>query len=156
MEVPPYPWPALWRTLLLWLSFLAIGLSDSIRGPTLLDLRDLVATDTASISSTFALRSLGGLLGSLATGLLLDRLTRAARYLALAAAFLLAGLTTAALPHVPTLLLMQVHHALTSVPMQVVSLTFGLCNGVIHTASNILLLHLWAGRNSSPYMWAPP
>ena len=68
-----YPWPLLRRTLLLWLSFLVLGLSDSVRGPTVLDLSDLVGVQLSQISSTFACRSGGGLLGSLVTGVFLDR-----------------------------------------------------------------------------------
>ena len=35
----PYPWHLLLRTLLLLNAFLALGINDAIRGPTLLDLR---------------------------------------------------------------------------------------------------------------------
>ena len=108
MAPSSYPWPALCRTFLLWFSFFSIGISDSVRGPTLLDLRDLISVETSEISTTFALRSLGGLLGSMATGLLLDRLSRASRYLTLALCFSVAGFCTALLPHAPTLILMQV------------------------------------------------
>ena len=108
MEASSYPWPALCRTFLLWFSFFSIGISDSVRGPTLLDLRDLISVETSDISTTFALRSLGGLFGSMATGLLLDRLSRASRYLTLAICFTVAGFCTALLPHAPSLVLMQV------------------------------------------------
>ena len=108
METSSYPWSALCRTFLLWFSFFSIGISDSVRGPTLLDLRDLISVETSEISTTFALRSLGGLLGSMATGLLLDRLSRASRYLTLALCFTVAGFCTAILPHAPSLILMQV------------------------------------------------
>ena len=108
MVASSYPWPALCRTFLLWFSFFSIGISDSVRGPTLLDLRDLISVETSEISTTFALRSLGGLLGSMATGLLLDRLSRASRYLTLAICFSVAAFCTAFLPHAPSLCLMQV------------------------------------------------
>ena len=108
MEASSYPWPALCRTFLLWFSFFSIGISDSVRGPTLLDLRDLISVETSDISTTFALRSLGGLFGSMATGLLLDRLSRASRYLTLAICFTVAGFCTVLLPHAPSLVLMQV------------------------------------------------
>lgn len=105
----PYQWHLLWPTILLWVSFLLIGFSDSMRGPTVLDLKDLVGVELSAISSTFALRSFGGLIGSLATGILLDRFRRSSRYLAIAMAYLVASLCTAGLPHVPSLLLMQVN-----------------------------------------------
>jgi len=34
-----------------------------------------------------------------------------------------------------------------------ISLLFGFSNGIIHTASNVLLMDIWSGRNSSPYMY---
>ena len=108
MAASSYQWPALCRTFLLWFSFFSIGISDSVRGPTLLDLRDLISVETSEISTTFALRSLGGLLGSMATGLLLDRLSRASRYLILGLCFSVSGFCTAFLPHAPSLILMQV------------------------------------------------
>jgi len=107
-----------------------------------LDLRDLISVKTSEISTTFALRSLGGLLGSMATGLLLDRISRASRYLTLALCFALAGFCTALLPHAPSLILMQL-----------ISFLFGFSSGIIHTASNVLLMDIWSGRNSSPYMY---
>jgi len=142
MTTPSYPWPALCRTFLLWFSFFSIGISDSVRGPTLLDLRDLISVETSEISTTFALRSLGGLLGSMATGLLLDRLSRASRYLILGLCFSVSGFCTAFLPHAPSLILMQL-----------ISFSFGFCNGIVHTASNVLLMDIWSGRNSSPYLY---
>ena len=153
-----YPWPALCRTFLLWFSFFSIGISDSVRGPTLLDLRDLISVKTSEISTTFALRSLGGLLGSMATGLLLDRISRGSRYLTLALCFAVAGFCTALLPHAPSLILMQVvflylqSRHMTPTLLQLISFLFGFSSGIIHTASNVLLMDIWSGRNSSPYM----
>ena len=62
-KVKLYPWSLLWKTSLLWFSFFALGLSDSIQGPTLLDLKDLINEDVSAVSSIFALKSFGGLLG---------------------------------------------------------------------------------------------
>ena len=44
-----------------------------MRGPTLMDLRDLVREDISSVASIFAFKSFGGLIGILGPGLLLDR-----------------------------------------------------------------------------------
>ena len=41
------------------------GLGVAVLGPTLLDLTDILETDISSLSFLFALRSLGGILGSL-------------------------------------------------------------------------------------------
>ena len=62
-----------WQTLLLWLTYVCCGLADSVRGPTLMDLRDLVREDISSVASIFAFKSFGGLIGILGPGLLLDR-----------------------------------------------------------------------------------
>ena len=61
------------QTLLLWLTYVCCGLADSVRGPTLMDLRDLVQEDISSVASIFAFKSFGGLIGILGPGLLLDR-----------------------------------------------------------------------------------
>ena len=45
---------------------MSIGTTDSVRGPTLLDLRDLVGADTADMSYTFVMAAMGGLLGCFA------------------------------------------------------------------------------------------
>ena len=73
---PTYPWPLLTRTLLVLFAFLALGVCDAIRGPTLLDLQDLAVTDTSSISFIFMLFSIGSLTGCLGSGILLDRLAK--------------------------------------------------------------------------------
>ena len=39
LEAGGYPWPLLLRTILLFNAYLALGVNDAIRGPTLLDLR---------------------------------------------------------------------------------------------------------------------
>ena len=61
------------QTCLLWATYLCAGMADSVRGPTLLELRDLVRADISSTASIVTLKSVGGLGGTLVTGLLLDR-----------------------------------------------------------------------------------
>merc|ERR1712142_66079 len=138
-----YPWHLLWKTCLLWFSFFMLGLSDSVRGPTLLDLKDLINEDVSAVSSTFALRAFGGLVGCFLSGLILDFLSPSSRYLFLAIATLVISFCTTYLPYSPNLLVMQG-----------VSVLFGLFNGSFHTAANVLLLRIWTGHNSSPYMYA--
>ena len=139
----PYPWPLLWKTALLWFSFFFLGLSDSVRGPTILDLKDLINEDVSAVSSTFALRAFGGLGGCFISGLVLDSLLPSSRYMFLAIATLVVSFCTAYLPYCPNLL-----------AMQIVSVIFGLFKGSIQTASNVLLLKIWKGHNSSSYLYA--
>jgi len=138
-----YPWPLLYKTSLLWFSFFCLGLSDSIRGPTLLDLKDLINEDVSAVSSTFALRAFGGLFGCFLSGSILDSLAPSSRYIFIALAYFVLSSCTLYLPYSPNLLVMQV-----------VSTIFGVFNGCFHTATNPLLLRIWEGRNSSPYMYA--
>ena len=56
--------PVLYFDLLKLLLF--TGTTDSVRGPTLLDLRDLVGANTSDMSYTFVVAALGGLLGCFA------------------------------------------------------------------------------------------
>ena len=97
-----YPWSTLQRTVLLWVTWVSAGCSDSVRGPTLMDLRDLaqvtsspqpqastsvplVQVDISTVASIFALKSFGGLTGALGTSLLLGTLRPSREILALAA-----------------------------------------------------------------------
>jgi len=138
-----YPWPLLIRTLLLWYSFFVVGLSDSTRGPTLLDLKDLVNVSVSDISSTFAVRAFGGMIGCVFSGFLLDKLSRSLRIIYIMLCLLVNAISTFFLPFGNNLL-----------TMQVLSFTFGFANGGIHSSSNVLLLEIWKDHNSSPYMYA--
>jgi len=138
-----YPWPLLIRTLLLWYSFFVVGLSDSTRGPTLLDLKDLVNVSVSDISSTFAVRAFGGMLGCIISGFLLDKLSRSLRIIFIMLCFLVAAISTFFLPFSNNLL-----------TMQIISFIFGAASGGIHSSSNVLLLEIWKDHNSSPYMYA--
>ena len=98
-----YPWATLQRTVLLWVTWVSAGCSDSVRGPTLMDLRDLaqvtsspspqpppvpvyppLQVDISTVASIFALKSFGGLTGALGTSLLLGTLRPSREILALA------------------------------------------------------------------------
>jgi len=138
-----YPWRLFWKTLILWFSFFVLGLSDSLRGPTLLDLKDLIDEDVAAVSSTFALRSFGGLIGCFLSGLVLDKLSPSSRFVFLAFATFMLCSTTFYLPFSPNLLIMRI-----------VAAVFGFFSGSFHTAANVLLLNIWKGHNSDPYMYA--
>jgi len=138
-----YPWPLLIRTLLLWYSFFVVGLSDSTRGPTLLDLKDLVNVSVSDISSTFAVRAFGGMVGCVFSGFLLDKLSRSLRIMYIMFCLLVAAISTFFLPFGNNIL-----------TMQIISFIFGVANGGIHSSSNVLLLEIWKDHNSSPYMYA--
>lgn len=118
-------------------------MSDSVRGPTLLDLQDLVQVELTEVSTIITLKSFGGLCGALLTGLWLDRLQPSSSYLFLAVIYLFKSLSTLCLPFSPSL---QV--------MQVVEFTYGFCHGGFHSVANPLLLRIWSGRDSSPILYA--
>ena len=131
-----YPWHLLRRTILLLNAFLALGMSEAIRGPTLLDLEDLVDARTSEISFIFMTGSIGALIGSSMMGVILDNLSTF-RYLILALTLLLMGISSAALPYCPSLLVMYV-----------CVFIGGLGKGSLDTGGNVLLLKIWKGRDS--------
>lgn len=131
------------QTFLLWFTFFCCGISDSVRGPTLLDLQDLVGEELREVSTIFSLKSFGGLLGALITGVLVDHLQPSSSYLFLSIIYLFKSIFTLSLPFSPSLLVMQV-----------VEFCYGFCHGGFHTVANPLLLRIWASRNSSPVLYA--
>lgn len=135
-----YPWHLLRRTILLLLGFLAMGLSDAVRGPTLLDLKDLVNADIGEISFIFLLFSIGSLIGCLVAGFILDFLPKH-RYLILCLTLCTIGLSSILLPRCPSISLMYV-----------VSFFAGLGSGALDTGCNVLILDIWTGGDSGPYM----
>merc|ERR1711971_49305 len=137
-----YPWPLLVRTVLLLNAFLALGINDAMGGPTLLDLRDLVGATIAQVSFIFAICSIGSLIGCFLTGALMDRIPNAC-YLFLASTLLLLGHANSSLPYSPSLFVMYF-----------ASFFKGLASGSLDTGGNVLLLRIWEGRDSGPYMHA--
>ena len=135
-------WSRLGRTLLLLLAFLGLGMTDCVRGPTLLDLSDLLAAPLSSVSLLILFSSAGSLVGCGVAGAGLDWAPRA-RYPALAACLAAMGLSNALLPHCPSLAWLYTAAALA-----------GFTSGGLDTAGNVLLLDLWAGRDSGPAMHA--
>jgi len=137
-----YPWPLLVRTVLLLNAFLALGINDAMGGPTLLDLRDLVGATIAKVSFIFVLSSIGSLIGCFLTGAFMDRIPNAC-YLFGASTLILLGLANGALPYSPSLFIMYA-----------ASFMKGLASGSLDTGGNVLLLRIWEGRDSGPYMHA--
>ena len=120
-------------------------MADSVRGPTLLDLKDLIGVEISDVASIFAFKSFGGFIGVIMVGLLLDRFQPSVQYLFLFVTFFTKTVTTCLLPHSPNLMVMQA-----------VEFIFGLCHGSFHSVGNLLQIRIWAGsgHDSSPYMYA--
>ena len=131
-----YPWHLLVKTILLLNTFLALGISDAITGPTLLDLKDLVDANISEISFIFMLGSVGSLIGCFLMGVILDKLSRF-RYLILSCTLVIIGLTNALLPYCPTLLIMYL-----------CVFIGGFGSGSLNNAGNVMLLDIWKGRDS--------
>jgi len=139
-----YPWQILYKTILLWGTYICCGMADSVRGPTLLDLSDIAQVDISEVSSIFAFKSLGGLVGSLGTGILMDYCNPSTDYIYIAASYFIKCLMTLALPYSPSLL-----------GMQCIEFVYGFCHGGFHSVANQLLIRIWtgSGRNTSPYVY---
>lgn len=137
-----YPWHLLVRTFVLLNAFLVYGISDSIVGPTLLDLKDVFESSLATLSFMMLLRSLGSLLGSFLTGLIFDKLKKF-QYLILTGAMILMAIPTICLPHLPNVFIAYVFF-----------FAKGMGEGALNTGENVLILDIWKGRESGPYMHA--
>ena len=68
-----YPWDLLWKTVLLWVSFLTSAGAESVRPPTLLDIRDRISCSTEEATYQFTVQAAGGLVGCAISGILADR-----------------------------------------------------------------------------------
>ena len=84
----------------------------------------------------------GGLAGCVVSGFLADRLTCSQTYLFLFISCLGHALPSLAFPFHQSVLAMCLN-----------SFVFGLFDGTFHTSANVLLLDIWRGRKSSPYMY---
>ena len=96
----------------------------------------------AEMSFIFVMSSVGSLVGCVLTGAMLDRLPRYT-YLLLAITLVGLGLANSALPYCPSL-----------PSLYTVALLGGLASGSLDTGGNVLLLNIWSGRDSGPYMHA--
>merc|ERR1719232_973742 len=68
-----YPWHLLQRTVLIWVTFFASGLSETIRPSTALDIGDRLNATMEQTSYQFTVQAGGGLAGCILSGLLADR-----------------------------------------------------------------------------------
>ena len=109
-------------------------MADSVRGPTLLDLKDLIGVQISDVATIFAFKSFGGFIGVIMVGLLLDRFQPSFQYLFLFITFFTKTLATCLLPYSPNLMVMQS-----------VEFMFGLCHGSFHSIGNLLQIRIWRG-----------
>ena len=137
-----YPWPLLARTILILLSYFAYGIVEVVRGPTLLDLKDLLGVTVGEISFVFIFTSIGSVTGCFSVGLIMDKIMWL-RYPVLACMLVMMGVCACMFPYC------------TSLPVLFTAAFFGgLGGGALDTGSQVLLLDVWRGRDSGPYMHA--
>ena len=68
-----YPCHLLQRTVLIWVTFFASGLSETLRPSTALDIGDRLNATMEQMSYQFTVQAGGGLAGCILSGLLADR-----------------------------------------------------------------------------------
>lgn len=127
------------KTIAQFSSFLTVGMSLMIVGPTLLDMREQVDTSLTLISFTLTSRSVGYVIGSVIMGVLFPKVNF---QLASAVVLLLSAITTGILPHM----------------RQLWSLLFvfflnGASVALYETGGYVFILQLWE-RDAAPVMQA--
>ncbi|KAK2713841.1 hypothetical protein QYM36_009655 [Artemia franciscana] len=127
------------RTLALCLAFFVLGLCIAVPGPTLLDLQKQVDVSVTQITSIFAARSTGYLLGSIFGGVLFDRFDQ--RLL------LFTSLTWTAIAVGATPWCKNFGALMTAMSLM------GAGMGFLDTGGNVMCIDLWR-KDSGPYMQA--
>lgn len=127
------------KTICLSLTFLTLGLCIAIPGPTLIDLKERINTDTTHMALIFTARSVGYLLGSLVGGFLFDHFDK---QLLLMVTLIVAALATSIIPWSLTLTVLTVMMSLQGMSM-----------GVLDTGGNAYCVRIW-GKKSPPYIQA--
>uniref|UniRef100_A0A2I3GW71 Major facilitator superfamily domain containing 4B n=1 Tax=Nomascus leucogenys TaxID=61853 RepID=A0A2I3GW71_NOMLE len=120
-------------------SFLGLGLSVAIVGPTFQDLATNVNRNISSLSFIFVGRALGYLNGSVIGGFLVDVMNY----------FLLLGISMLA----TTVGLYLVPFCKTAILLTVMMAIFGVSIGILDTGGNVLILAIW-GDKGAPHMQA--
>jgi MFS family permease len=123
-----YPVQAV-KTLALFTSIFAIGLTFGVIGPTLLDLRIQVSRDLSETSTALPARAAGYAIGSFIMGFVYDRLNI---MLFTTVSMGCATVLTALIPH------MHIFYW-----MLAVFFLNGVCLGSFEAACNMMLLHIW-------------
>nr|KAF6506537.1 major facilitator superfamily domain containing 4B [Rousettus aegyptiacus] len=126
-------------TVILCASFLGLGLSLAIVGPTFQDLAANVNRNVSSLSFIFVGRAFGYLSGSVIAGVLFDSVNH----------FLLLGVSLSA----TAVGLYLVPFCKTAVLLTVMMSVFGISMGILDTGGNVLILAIW-GDKGAPHMQA--
>ena len=114
-------------------------MSDSVLGPSLLDMRDIYDTEIKIITLVIVLKAVGSVIGAFISGILLDKLLKF-RYFILFGCTCLLGVCTALLPHMVFLW-----------GFFIVSIISSFSAGALDTGGNVLCLDTWKD-NSGPYL----
>jgi FHS family Na+ dependent glucose MFS transporter 1 len=126
------------NTIGYYLLFISLGFGLGITGPALPSLAEQTGSTLGAIGSIFLFSALGGMLGTVLGGRILDRVPRG--HLVLGSAQLIGAVLLAAIPlagSLPVLLL--------------ISFCSGLPGGMINTGANTLLM--WThGQKAGPYI----
>lgn len=126
-------------TLVLCGSFLGLGMSISVLGPTLEDLAVNVNQDISNISYIFVGRSGGYIGGSFLGGVLFDCMNP---HLLLGLSMLLTAFGMCAIPYCKQAVLLTVFMS-----------SIGISMGVLDTGGNVLILNTW-GEQAGPHLQA--
>jgi MFS transporter, FHS family, Na+ dependent glucose transporter 1 len=126
-----------WQTAGYYAAFIILGLTSSSFGPALPYIAEQTHSQLNQVSSLFAFRSLGYLLGSLRGGWMYDHRPG---HPVLIGVLLLLAVGMALVPAIPLL-----------IPMTIVLFLIGLCEGTMDVGGNTLLM--WAhGPKVGPFM----
>uniref|UniRef100_A0A1A8G1B1 KIAA1919 n=2 Tax=Nothobranchius korthausae TaxID=1143690 RepID=A0A1A8G1B1_9TELE len=126
-------------TLSLCGSFLGLGMSISVLGPTFKDLAENVNKNISNISYIFVGRSAGYIGGSLVGGVLFDRMNP---HLLLGLSLLLTSFGMYAIPFCRQVAVLTAFMS-----------SIGMTMGALDTGGNVLILNTW-GEHSGPHMQA--
>jgi len=127
-------------TMLINLSFICLGLSASLFGPTLLDIVDLYDSSVDAVSLVIIYRALGSMVGAFIAGIILDKFIQYRLYI-IFIYVLLMGTACSLLPHLKHLWLYYV-----------ISTVESFANGSLDAGGNVLCLDIWRNDNSGPWV----
>ncbi|CAG2164876.1 unnamed protein product [Oppiella nova] len=127
------------KTIILFFSFVVLGATIAVIGPTLLDLRQAVNADSLQISVIFPIGSVGYLLGSIAGGVVYEHFDS---QLSIAFFVLIMTVCNVVIPWNRSI-----------ISLSATQFVMGLGGGGLDTAGNVWLLHMW-GKKSAPFMQA--
>ncbi|XP_040567093.1 sodium-dependent glucose transporter 1 isoform X1 [Lepeophtheirus salmonis] len=121
-------------TIVINLSIFSMGLCEAVKGPTLIDLTEILSTSITKVSFFFFTFSIGSLLGVLIAGYTLDRFSEF-RYIILGISGVIFGFTTICIPFT--------HHIFILYGNSLVS---GIFSGILDAGCNVENLSVWRGH----------